>query len=57
MKFRCKESHSEDGAFWLAGEVYEFARNDLLKPDVATFLTHFEPVNEAAQAFVDSLEA
>lgn len=58
MQFRCKEYHREEsGAFYLAGEVYEFTRQDLLRPDVVDFLSHFEPANESAQEFVDGLGA
>lgn len=57
MQFRCKEYHREtSGAFYLADEVYEFARTDLLFPDVKEFLAHFEPVNEAAKTFVEGLQ-
>jgi len=57
MQFRCIEYHQEDGAFWQAGEVYEMTRRDLLaKLDVSEFLSHFEPVNDAAKDYVASLE-
>lgn len=57
MQFRCIEYHrQDDGAFWQEGEVYEFTRQDLLKPDVVEFLSHFESVNGSASEFVVSLE-
>lgn len=58
MQFRCIEYHrQESGAFWQEGETYEFTRQDLLlHPDANEFLSHFEPVNDAAKEYVASLE-
>ncbi len=57
MQFRCIEYHREgDGAFWRPDEVYEFTRQDLLRPDAKEFLAHFEPVNDAAKTFVEGLQ-
>lgn len=57
MQFRCIEYHrQEDGAFWQVGEVYEFTRQDLLRPDAKEFLAHFEAVNDTAKTFVEGLQ-
>ena len=43
------------GVFWLEGETYTLARNDVatFKAENAKFLTYFEPQNDAAQALYE----